>query len=312
MSQNWTQEDIPDLTGKVVIITGANAGLGFEASKEIARKGAKVIMVCRNMDKAQVAINQLNDEIADASVEIMQLNLASQKSVHQFADKFKAKYDRLDVLLNNAGIMFLPERRETEDGFELTFGTNLLGHFALTGLLLDVLKKTPGSRVVNVTSFAHRSGELDFDDLMFENKEFNGGNACAASKLSNIFYTYELQRRLESTDIECIAVAVDPGFVRTNWTRHQASGTRFNKFMAFLLGIGLRILGQSVEMGGLSILRAAVDPGVKGGEYYNPGGRMNTGYPVRAESSEASQNENDAKKLWNISEDLTGVRFSLV
>jgi NAD(P)-dependent dehydrogenase (short-subunit alcohol dehydrogenase family) len=208
----------------VFIVTGANAGLGFEASKEVARKGAKVIMACRSMDRAQVALTQISKEIPDASVEVMQLNLASLKSIHQFADKFKAKYDRLDVLLNNAGIMFLPERRET---------------------------------------------------------------------------------------VDCISVAVDPGFVRTNWTRHQASGNRFNRFMAFLLGVGLRILGQSVEMGGLSLLRAAVDPKVKGGEYYHPGGRMNRGYPVRAESSKASRNENDSKKLWEVSEELTGVCYPL-
>lgn len=310
-SEVWTTANIPDLTGKVFIVTGANAGLGFEASKEVARKGAKVIMACRSMDKAQAALTQISEEIPDASVEVMQLDLASLKSVHQFADNFKAKYDRLDVLLNNAGIMFLPERRETEDGFEITFGTNCLGHFSLTGLLLDVLQETPSSRVVYVSSFAHTRAELDFDDLMFENKRFNGGSAYGATKLATILYAYELQRRFESTGIDSISVAVDPGYVRTDWTRHQASGNRFNRFLAFLLGITLRITGQSVEMGALPLLRATVDPEVKGGEYFNPGGRRNTGYPVRAESSEASYNEKDAKKLWEISEELTGVSYPL-
>jgi NAD(P)-dependent dehydrogenase (short-subunit alcohol dehydrogenase family) len=262
------------------------------------------------MDKAQAARTQIVEEVADASAEVMQLDLASLKSIHQFVDKFKAKYDRLDVLLNNGGVMFLPERAETEDGFELTLGTNCLGHFALTGLLLDVLKETPCSRVVNVTSFAHRSGEMDFDDLMFENNGFHGGDAYAASKLANILFTYELQRRFESTGIDCISVAVDPGFVRANWLRHQRTGNRFNRFMASILGIGLRIIGQSVEMGGLSLLRVAVDPEVKGGEYFNPDGRFG-GYPVRAESSEASYSEEDARRLWAVSEELTGVRYPL-
>jgi NAD(P)-dependent dehydrogenase (short-subunit alcohol dehydrogenase family) len=170
-NDKWKAENIPDLSGKVIIVTGANCGLGFEAAKEFARKGAKVIMACRNMDKAQVALTQINEEIPDTSVEVTQLDLASLKSIHQFADKFKAKYDRPDVLLNNVGIMFTPYGK-TEDGFEQQFGVNHLGHFALTGLLLDVLKETSNSRVVNVSSSGHTMGEMDFDDLMFENNGY--------------------------------------------------------------------------------------------------------------------------------------------
>ena len=308
---NWTTNNIPNLENKVFIVTGANAGLGFEASKELARKGASVILACRNMDKANIALTELKEEIPNASLDIIQLNLASLKSIHQFADEFKAKYDRLDVQLNNAGIMFLPEKRETEDGFELTFGTNVLGHFALTGLLLDVLKATPKSRVVNVSSFAHRSGQIDFDDLMFENKAFHGGEAYAASKLGGILFTNELQRRFESNGFDCISVSVDPGFVRTNWLRHQASGNLLNEFIAFVGGIATQAVGQSVEMGALSLLRPAVDTVVKGGEFYSPEGKFHLprGYPVLAESSEASHNENDAKKLWEVAEKLTNVQF---
>jgi NAD(P)-dependent dehydrogenase (short-subunit alcohol dehydrogenase family) len=304
-NNNWTTNDIPDLSGKVIIVTGANAGLGFGASKEFARKGAKVIMACRNMDKAQAALAEITNEIPDASAEIMQLDLASLKSVHQFADKFKAKYDRLDVLLNNAGIMF-GLYKITEDGFESTFGVDHLGHFALTGLLLEALKGTPGSRVVNVTSFAHTSGEMDFEDLMFE-KGYEPGEAYPRAKLANILFTNELQRRFESAGSDCISVSTNPGFVRTGWIRHMRER---NRLQAFLIGIGLRILGQSVEMGTLSLLRPAIDPLVKSGEYYSPDGRFG-GYPVQTESSEASYNEGDAKKLWEVSEELTGVRFPL-
>ena len=285
------------------IVTGANAGLGFEASKELARKGACVVMACRNMDKANSALANLKAEIPNAKLEVLQLDLASLNSIHQFADHFKAKYERLDVLLNNAGIMF-GSYKKTEDGFESTFGVDHLGHFALTGLLLDVLQQTPNSRVVNVTSFAHTSGEMDFDDLMFENG-YEPGEAYPRAKLANILFTHELQRRFERAGSDCLAVSTNPGFVRTGWIRHMRERSRLQ---AFLVGIGLRVLGQSVEMGALSLLRPAIDPTVKGGEYYSPHGRFG-GYPIPRESSEASYNKDDAKKLWEVSEQLTSVHF---
>ncbi len=304
MSNNqWTTDNIPDLNNKVVIVTGANAGLGFEASKELARKGASVILACRNMDKANIALTRLKEEIPDASLEVLQLDLASLKSIRQFVDAFMTKYDRLDVLLNNAGIMF-GSYKKTEDGFESTFGVDHLGHFALTGLLLDVLQKTPKSRVINVTSFAHTNGEMDFDDLMFE-KGYEPGEAYPRAKLANILFTHELQRRFESAGSDCLAVSTNPGFVRTGWIRHMRER---NRLQAFLVGIGLRILGQSVEMGALSLLRPAVDSNVKGGEYFSPNGRFG-GYPIPTESSKASYNKEDAKKLWVVSEKLTGVHF---
>ena len=176
-NNSWTTADIPDLSGKVMIVTGANVGLGFETAKEFARKGAQTIMACRNMQKAQAAMANIQAEIPDARIEVMRLDLASQKSIHQFADEFKAKYDRLDVLANNAGIMWT-EYSKTEDGFESQFGTNHLGHFALTGLLMDRLLATPGARVVNVSSVGHRNGVMDFDNLMFE-----GGNGYSRTEL---------------------------------------------------------------------------------------------------------------------------------
>ena len=241
----------------------------------------------------------------------MQLDLSSLQSVRRFAAEFPNRRDRLDVLLNNAGIMFLPERRETADGLELTLGTNLLGHFALTGLLLATLKSTPASRVVSVSSFAHARGEIDFDDLMFEDKPFDGGTAYAASKLSNILFAYELQRRFEASGVESIAVAADPGFVRTNWLRHMRTGSTLDRVRASALGAILRVIGQGVEVGSLALPRAATDPRVRGGEFYSPGGLMNSGYPARATSSDTSYDRDAARRLWEMSEQLTGVTFSL-
>ena len=217
---NWTQEDIPDLTGKVIIVTGANCGIGYEAAKEFARKGAQTILACRSMAKAQTAEDQILAEIPNAEVEIMQLDLASQTSVHQFADEFEEKYDRLDVLVNNAGIIWTPYTK-TEDGFESQFGTNHLGHFALTGLLMDHLLKTPGSRVVNVSSVGHRSGKMDFDNLMFEDgKGYSRHGAYGRSKLANLLFTYELQRKFETISADTIATAAHPGGSNTNLGRH--------------------------------------------------------------------------------------------
>ncbi len=307
----WTTQDIPDQRGKVAVVTGANAGLGYEASMQLASKGATVVLACRNSERAESAMAQLRLSVPDARAEVMRLDLSSLASVAQFADEFKRTFNRLDVLMNNAGIMFVPDRRETEDGFELTLGTNLLGHFALTGLLLDQLRDTAGSRVVSVSSFAHTRGEIDLDDLMFESRPFDGGAAYAGSKLTSILFAYELQRRFATNGVDSIAVAADPGFVRTNWLRHMRTGGVFDRVRASMLSAVLRFTGQSVEMGSLSLLRAATDPDVSGGEFYSPGGRMNRGYPVRAISSEASYDKDVARSLWETCEGLTGVAFQL-
>ena len=211
MSKKWTVNDIPDLTGKVIIVTGGNSGIGFEAAKEFARKGAQTILACRSMDKAQTALHEIQAEIPNAPVAIMQLDLASLTSVHQFADEFKGKYDRLDVLVNNAGIMMVPYGT-TEDGFERQMGTNHLGHFALTGLLMDLLLKTLHSRVVNVSSNGHTSGVMDFDNLLFAGgQDYSPMTAYGRSKLANLLFTSELQRRYEAAGSSAIAVAAHPG-----------------------------------------------------------------------------------------------------
>jgi len=302
--KNWTTRDIPDLTGKVAIITGANAGLGFEASKQLARKGAAVIVACRNIQRATAAIQELKKELPKSDIEFIQLDLASLRSIRSFVETFSSKYDRLDILLNNAGIMFGPYLK-TEDGFESTIGTNFLGHFALTGMLMNVLKQTPNSRVVNVSSLAHQSGKINFDDLMSEVK-YEPGKAYSQSKLANILFTNELQRRLEESGLDCLAVSLNPGLVKTGWLRHMRQR---KKIQPFLIGIGLQVFGQSVEMGALTLLRAAVDPKIKGAEYISTSGRFG-GYPVISRSNKASLNHADGKKLWELAEQLTGINYS--
>ena len=306
MSNNkWTTNNIPDLSGKVVIVTGANSGIGYEAAKEFARKGAQTILACRSMDKAQAALAQIQSEIPNAPAEIMQLDLACLTSVRQFVAAFKAKYDRLDVLANNAGIMMVPYGT-TEDGFERQFGTNHLGHFALTGLLLDLLKQTPGARVINVSSNGHRFGTLDFDNLMFEGGQgYSGTQAYGRSKLANLLFTYELQRHFEAAGIDAMALAAHPGGSNTNLANHMEDRWYFKVLMPVMAP-----LMQSPAMGALPTIRAAADPNAKGGEYYGPKGFMEQrGYPVPVQSNEASHNLADAQRLWTISEQLTGVTF---
>jgi NAD(P)-dependent dehydrogenase (short-subunit alcohol dehydrogenase family) len=305
MTTNWTTDNIPDLTDKVIVVTGANSGIGFEAAKEFARKGAQTILACRSMVKAQAALALIQAEIPGARTEIMQLDLASLASVHRFANEFKNKYQRLDVLVNNAGIMMVPYGT-TEDGFERQFGTNHLGHFALTGLLLDLLLKTPGARVVNVSSSGHRFGSRDFEDLMYENGNgYSPTQAYGRSKLANLLFTNELQRRFEAHGAEAIAVAAHPGGANTNLQDEIAERWYVKPFVPLM-----RWMMQSAAMGALPTIRAAVDPNAKGGDYYGPGGFMEQrGYPVLVGSSKASHNTADAQKLWQVSEELTGVHY---
>lgn len=306
MSNKWTVQNIPDLTGKVMIVTGANSGIGYDSALEFARKGAQVILASRNLQKAQAALDAIQKEIPNAKVEIIQLDLASQKSIHAFAEAFKAKYDRLDVLLNNAGIMMVPYGT-TEDGFERQFGTNHLGHFALTGLLLDLLLATSNARVINVSSNGHRMGNMDFDNLMYEGGEdYSAMGSYARSKLANILFTHELQRRFDAAGSTAMALSAHPGGSNTNLGNHLSSNVLMR--IAFTL---MTPLMQSSAMGALPSIRAAVDPQANKGEYYGPNGFMETrGYPVVVKSNEASHNQADAKRLWEESEKLTGVTYA--
>ena len=302
---SWTTDDVPDLSGKVAIVTGANSGIGWDTAVVFAEKGATVIMACRSMEKGQAALDKLKTELPGADVELMQLDLASLDSVRAFVETFDTKYDRLDLLINNAGIMMVPYA-QTADGFESQFGTNHLGHFALTGLLLDTLLATPGARVVNVSSTGHRMGNMDFDHIMSEGPEaYRAAAAYGNSKLANLLFTHELQRRFEVAGVDAEALAAHPGGTNTNLQDEMGDNWYIKPLMPLM-----RMYMQDSRMGALPTVRAAVDPEARGGQYYGPGGFMEQrGYPVLVQSNAASHNTADAKKLWQVSGELTGVRF---
>ncbi len=302
---NWTLNDLPDLSGKVIVITGANSGIGYESARAFARNGAQIILACRDTAKADQALLKIQAEIPGAQGEILQLDLTSLQSVHDFTERFKTSYNRLDILLNNAGIMMVPYG-VTADGFEKQLGTNHLGPFALTGLLMDQLLETPDSRVVTVSSNAHYSGELDFKDLMFaDGRGYSPMKAYNRSKLANLLFTYELQRRLDTHEADTISVAAHPGISDTGLADHFFDHW-YSKIFRPLMGT----LFQSAAMGALPSIRAAVDPLVVGGQYYGPNGkRERSGFPVVVQSNQTSHNLEDALQLWEISEKLTGIRY---
>jgi NAD(P)-dependent dehydrogenase (short-subunit alcohol dehydrogenase family) len=298
MSNNnkWTTKDIPNLKGKVAIVTGANSGIGYEAARELAKKDAKVIMACRDVQKGRTAAEQIREEYPAADVPVMQLDLANLSSINRFAQDFCAAYQRLDILINNAGVMALPYQK-TIDGFEFQFGTNHLGHFALTGQLLGCLKSTENSRVVSVSSTGHLLGGFNFDDLNSENFYFKW-LAYGKSKLANLLFAYELQRRLEGDQNGIISVAVHPGYAST----HLQDGTEFQWLNP--------LFAQNQEMGALPTLYAATASDVRGGDFIGPNGFMQQhGYPKKLRSSKGSYNEQTAKMLWEASEEMTGVIF---
>jgi len=303
----WTADQIPDLGGKTIIVTGGNSGIGYEAVKQLARKGAQVVLACRDMEKARAAIASIASEQPRASVEAMALDLASLASVRSFAATFLAAHTTLDVLCNNAGVMALPYRK-TADGFEMQFGTNHLGHFALTGLLLEPLLATPGARVVNVSSGAHRMGSIHFDDLQWE-RSYRRWGAYGQSKLANLLFTYELQRRCAAAGASLISVACHPGYAATNL---QAAGPRMegSTWMESLSEFANRVAAQSAAMGALPTLYAATAD-VHGGDYIGPDGFGELwGNPKKVQSNQRSHDTAAATKLWEVSEQLTGVRYT--
>lgn len=296
---NWTEENVPDQTGKMAIVTGSNTGIGFEAARMLAEKGAKVILAVRTVSKGEEAAKRIREKSAGADLKVLELDLANLESVKNFAEKFNEEFSKLDLLINNAGVM-IPPYTKTADGFELQFGTNHLGHFALTARLLEVLEKTPDARVVNVASLAHTRGELDFGDLNWEKRKYDSIKAYGDSKLANLYFTYELQRKFDENGYRTIAVAAHPGGSSTDLARHS-----------FFAGILVSIFGQAPEKGALPTVRAATEKGVKGGEYFGPDGFGEFyGNPVKVDSNKLSKDEKIAEKLWNVSGEMTGVEFN--
>ncbi|OBB38407.1 SDR family NAD(P)-dependent oxidoreductase [Mycolicibacterium fortuitum] len=299
----WTTAKIPDQSGRTAIVTGANTGLGLETAKALAAKGAHVILAVRNLTKGEAAVEWITRSVRDADLELQRLDLGSLASVREAADEIRTKHETIDLLINNAGVM-TPPRETTSDGFELQFGTNHLGHFALTGLLLDRLLPTVGSRIVTVSSIGHRFAPgIRFEDLQWE-RRYNRLQAYGQSKLANLLFTYELQRRL--TGQHTTALAAHPGGSDTELARHLPGVVQ----RAVPL---VRPLFQEAAMGALPTLRAATDPGALGGQYYGPDGLgQQKGHPKLVTSNERSYDIELQRRLWTVSEELTGVTFPVL
>ncbi|MGI9174414.1 MAG: oxidoreductase [Rhodothermales bacterium] len=307
MKDHWNVNDIPDQSDRVAIVTGANTGIGYETARALAKKGAHVVLACRNKQKGEDAVRRIKAEDATASAELMQLDLSSLDAVRQFAEAYLAKHDRLDLLINNAGVM-VPPFSTTEDGFELQFGVNVLGHFALTGLLLDRLTATSGSRVVTVSSLAHRQGEIDFGRILGEDFRDGGASngadykpwrAYGQSKLGDLVFAIELQRRLAAAGHETISLAAHPGFTKTDLQRNSGISAFIGRFV-----------GMEADRGALPTLYAATAPEAEPGGYYGPDGFYEMrGDPAPAKVMPKAKDEATARRLWETAEDLTDVRY---
>jgi NAD(P)-dependent dehydrogenase (short-subunit alcohol dehydrogenase family) len=303
----WTEADVPDLTGRTTVVTGANSGIGFEAARVLAGHGARVVLACRDGRKANDAAARIGGAFPHADVRVAHLDLGSLASVREAAAELLSAHERIDLLINNGGVME-PPYMQTEDGFELTFGTNHLGHFAITGLLLGRLLETGGSRIVTVSSEGHARGVMNFEDLQSV-RGYQPDRAYYQSKLANLLFTYELDRRLSAAGAQTIALACHPGIVLTGLYRTRSRLERA------LLSPRLRLLNsrlvQSTQTGALPTLRAATDASARGGDFYGPPGRGYTGHPVRVESSARSHDAAAQRRLWQESERLTGVTYTI-
>jgi NAD(P)-dependent dehydrogenase (short-subunit alcohol dehydrogenase family) len=295
---------LPDQRGRTAVITGANSGIGLEAARELARAGAHVVMACRDTTKGDAAADAIRKELPSAELEVAALDLASLDSVRAFAGRYP--HERLDLLINNAGVM-APPYTKTIDGFELQFATNHLGHFALTGLLLDKLLATPHARVVTVSSTAHKMGRIDFEDLQSE-RSYRRWGAYGQSKLANLLFCFELDRRLEATDADLLSVAAHPGYSATN-LQFAATPSRIERLASVVLN---RVYAQSAERGAAPTLYAATAD-IPGGSFVGPDGFQEMrGEPRIVKSTRAARDPETALRLWALSEQLTGVRFSPV
>jgi NAD(P)-dependent dehydrogenase (short-subunit alcohol dehydrogenase family) len=303
MSEKWSESNVPDQRGRVAVVTGANTGLGFDTARVLAARGASVVLAVRSIEKGKQAAERIAAAAPGAEVTVQQLDLSSLASVRAAAAELGARHPAIDLLVNNAGVMYTP-RQKTADGFDLQFGTNHLGHFALTGLLLDRMLAVPGSRVVTVSSIGHRiRARIHFEDLQWE-RSYDRVAAYSQSKLANLLFTYELQRRLAAAVKPTLALAAHPGFSDTELIRYSPAWARR------LTPVAARVFAQSAAQGALPSLRAATDPAVLGGQYFGPDGLGEMkGSPRVVPSSAQSHDAGIARRLWEISTELTGVSF---
>jgi NAD(P)-dependent dehydrogenase (short-subunit alcohol dehydrogenase family) len=299
----WNERKVGSLKDKVIIVTGGNSGLGFEAVKFYASKGATVILACRDIKKGETAKQKIESEKNHVQIDILELDLADMISIRKFSESFRSKYQRLDILINNAGIMVVPYGK-TKDGYESQIGVNHLGHFALTGLLFNCLKETSSSRIITISSMAHIAGTMTFNNLLYENGGYTPFGAYARSKLANLLFTYELQRRIGASKIDMKALAAHPGVSKTNLFRHVRKN-----FFTYLFYPVFFIFTQSAYRGALPGIRAALEKDITGGSFYGPLFYL-FGSPIKMFSSPLSYNKAIAKKLWEVSERLTGVYYN--
>ncbi|MED4292931.1 oxidoreductase [Priestia megaterium] len=303
MSKVWTKDNIPDMSGKVVVVTGGNSGIGFETALALAKERATVILAIRNMEKGEAALNKIKSVYASANVKAMKLDLSDLTSVRAFAADFLKKHESLSILINNAGIMD-PPFRLTKDGFESQFGSNHLGHFALTGLLLPRLISTPNSRVVTQSSLLAHNASIDFDNLD-GSKGYSARKFYGQSKLANLLFARELQTKFRSNHIDSMSVACHPGISHTNLFSF-GSGKRANIIIRMISSI----VSQPAHMGALPALYSATASTIKGGAYIGPDGKGGKkGYPTSDAIIERLYDSNISNKLWNVSEALTGISF---
>jgi NAD(P)-dependent dehydrogenase (short-subunit alcohol dehydrogenase family) len=301
MANGWDAEQIPDQSGRTAIVTGANSGLGLVTARELARAGASVVMACRNLEKGHAAVDEVRAAVPDAQVQLDELDLASLASVRAFADRLKATHHGLDLMINNAGVMGSPRRR-TADGFELQFGTNHLGHFALTSALLETMEGREDARVVTLSSTAHKMGRINFDNLNGDRHYFRW-NAYGQSKLANLLFALELDRRLRAVGSTVKSLAAHPGYAATNL---QSSGPPM--FDRLVMVASNALIAQSDEMGALPILYAATQPGLEGGTYVGPDGfQEQRGHPKIVQPSGRARDPATARRLWEVSERMTAV-----
>ena len=303
----WSTAQIPNLTGKTALVTGANSGLGYEISTVLAARGAHVVMACRNVDKGEQAAGLIRSQTPKADLVVKALDLANLASVRRFAADFQQQYTTLHILCNNAGIMAIP-RRETADGFEMQFGTNHLGHFALTGLLLDPLLSTAGARVVHVSSGLHERGTINFADLMGKTT-YEKWTAYSQSKLANLLFAYALQRKFTAAGVDTKSIGAHPGYAATNL--QSVGPTMEGSWLARIgMALGNRLFAQSAASGALPLLYAATAPDVNGGDYIGPTGFQGMrGAPGKVRSNAESYDAAIAAKLWAVSVELTGVNY---